>query len=125
MKKLTNKLTNKVNKFIRLLHKLKMVLLKRALVTISKSFIRPQSQLWRDYPWSGINESFHDSLESIQYNCAIRVASRERFYHKLCLKSLYIVYETNAYIGFVNYILSTRDTKISLYVISTSYYSTN
>ena len=80
---------NKINKTISLLHKLQNNLPRAPLITIYKSFIR----LCLDY--GGIlydqtfNNSFHERLESIQYNSALKVrgtirgSSREKLYQKL------------------------------------------
>ena len=79
-------ITNKVNKSIRLLRKLHMILPIRSLVTIYKSFIRPHLDC-RD-------KSFHGNLESIQYSTsltitgAIRGTSRAKLYQELVLPCL-------------------------------------
>ena len=79
-------ITNKVNKSIRLLRKLHMILPIRSLVTIYKSFIRPHLDC-RD-------KSFHGNLESIQCSTsltitgAIRGTSRANLYQELVLPCL-------------------------------------
>ena len=90
-------ITNKVNKFIGLLHKVQMIIPRRSLITIYKSFIRPHLD-YGDIIFDQVfNKSFHDTLESIQHNSsdvslaitgAIRGTSREKLYQELGLESL-------------------------------------
>ena len=62
---------NKVNKTIGLLHKFQLILPRHSLITIYKTFIRPDLD-HRDVIYdSAFNESFHLRLGSIQYNTAI------------------------------------------------------
>ena len=85
---------NKVNKTIGLLRKLQNILPREPLLTIYKLFVRPHL----DYVYiiydQHYNNSFHQKLESIQYNAAlaitgaIRDCSREKFYQKLGFESL-------------------------------------
>ena len=78
---------NKVNKTIWLLCKLQNILPREPLLTIYRSFVRPH--LDQHY-----NNSFHQKLESVQYNAAlaitgaIRGSSREKLYQELGLESL-------------------------------------
>ena len=58
-------ITNKVNKSIVLLCKLQMILPRRSLVTIYKSFIRPHLDYGDIIFDQAFNKSFHDNLESI------------------------------------------------------------
>ena len=58
-------ITNKVSKSIRLLQKLQIILPRRSLVTIYKSFIRPYLDYGDIISDQGFNKSFHDNLESI------------------------------------------------------------
>ena len=58
-------ITNKVNKSIVLLFKLQMILPRRSLVTIYKSFIRPHLDYGDIIFDQAFNKSFHDNLESI------------------------------------------------------------
>ena len=56
-------ITDKVNKSIGLLRKLQMILPRRSLITIHKSFIRPHLD-YRDIIFDqAFNNSFHDNLE--------------------------------------------------------------
>ena len=59
-------ITNKVNKSIGLLHKLQMILPRRSLVIIYKSFIRAHLDYGDIMFDQAFNKSFHDNLESIQ-----------------------------------------------------------
>ena len=82
---------NKVNKTIGLLRKLQNIL---PLLTIYKSFVRPQLDYGAVIYGQHYNNSFHQKLESIQYNAAlaitgaIRGSSREKLYQELGLESL-------------------------------------
>ena len=86
--------TNKINKTIRLLRKLRHSLPRSALLTIYKSFIRPHLDYGDIAYDQAYKESFHQKLESIQYNAslaitgAIRGTSSEKLYHELGLESL-------------------------------------
>ena len=81
-------IVKKVNKSIGLLHKLQMILAIRSVINIYKSFVRPFPLL--DYGDNildqAFNKSFHNNLESIQYNAslaitgAIRGTWREKLY---------------------------------------------
>ena len=79
----------KTNKTLYLLRKLQNLLPRAALITLYKSFIRP----YLDY--GDFNSSFHEKLESIQYNAslaitgAIRGTSREKLYNELGFESLH------------------------------------
>ena len=73
----------KVSRTIALLRKLQHVLPRQALITIYKSFNCPYLD-YRDILYNkAFNESFHQKIESIQYNAclaitgAIRGSSRE------------------------------------------------
>ena len=71
-------ITNKVNKSIGLLRKLQMILSRRLLVTIYKSFIRPHLKYGDIIFDQAFNKSFHDSLESIQYNASLAITGAIR-----------------------------------------------
>ena len=99
-----------------------MILPRRSLVIKNKSFIRSHldySDIIFDHAF---NKSFHDNLESIQYNAslaitgAIRGTSREKLYQELGFESL------QQSCWFANCAPSTRYIKINLHVISTTYY---
>ena len=84
----------KVSRTIALLRKLQHVLLRQTLITIYKSFVRPYLD-YGDILYDKVfNESFHQKIESIQYNAclaiagAIRGSSREKIYQELGLESL-------------------------------------
>ena len=82
-----------MNKSIALLQKLQTILPKPTLLTIYKAFIRPHL-VYRGIIYDqAYNGSFHQKLESTQYNApaitgAIRGASSEKLYQELCLESL-------------------------------------
>ena len=79
-------ITNKVNKSSGILSKLQMTLLRQSLVTKYKSFIRPHLDYNDIIFYQTFNKSFHNNLESIQYNTsltttgAIRGNSKEKLY---------------------------------------------
>ena len=85
---------NKVDKTIGLLRKLQAILARPSLVTIYKAFIRPHLDYGDIIYDQAYKESFHQKLESIQYNAAlaitgaIRGTSREKLYQELGLESL-------------------------------------
>ena len=70
------------------------VLPKITLVTFYKAFVRPHLDYEDILYEQAFNNSFHDRLESIQYNAclaitgAIRGTSREKLYQELALDSL-------------------------------------
>ena len=85
---------NKVNKVIALFCKFQLIFLRHSLITIYKTFIRPHldyGDVIYDRPF---NESFHQRLESIQYNAAIAIAgtirgtSWEKLFQELGLETL-------------------------------------
>ena len=90
---LTN-VSNKISKTIGLLRKLQNILPRPALLTIYKCFIRPHLDYGDIIYDQAYNLSFHQKLESIQYNAAlaltgaIRGSSREKLYQELVLESL-------------------------------------
>ena len=64
---------SKVNKTIGLLRKFQPSFPRKSLVTIYKSFIRPHLD-YRDVVYDrASNESFRQSLESLQYSAAIAI----------------------------------------------------
>ena len=85
---------SKVNKTIELLRKLQKILPRGPLLTIYKLFVRPHLD-FRDIIYDKhYISSFHQKLESIQYNSAlaitgaIRAFSRRKSYQELGLESL-------------------------------------
>ena len=84
----------KVSRTIALLHKLQHLLPRQALITIYKSFIRPYLDYGDIFYDKAFNASFHQKIESVQYNAclaitgAIRGRSREKIYQELGLESL-------------------------------------
>ena len=86
---------SKADKTIELLRKLQAVLARPSLVTIYKAFIRPHLDYGDIIYDQAYKESFHQKLESIQYNAvlaiagAIRGTSREKLYQELSLESFF------------------------------------
>ena len=85
---------SKVNKTIGLLRKLHHILPRSPLLTIYKSFIRPHLDYGDIIYDQAYNTSFHQTLDSIQYNTTlaitgtIRGISKEKLYDELGLKTL-------------------------------------
>ena len=85
---------SKVNKTIGLLRKLHHILPRSPLLTIYKSFIRPHLDYGDIIYDQAYNASFHQKLDSIQYNAAlaitgaIRGTSKEKLYNELGLETL-------------------------------------
>ena len=84
----------KTRKIIGLIRKLQPVILRTALLTIYKSFLRPHLDYGDVIYDRAFNKSFQNKLESVQYNAAlaitgaIRGSSREKLYQELGLESL-------------------------------------
>ena len=85
---------NKVNKTIGLLRKLQYTLPRTSLITIFEWFARPHLD-YGDMIYDRVyNTSFHQNIESIQYNAAlaitsaVRGTSREKLYQDLGFESL-------------------------------------
>ena len=66
---------NKANKIIGLLHKLQNTLPRTSLITIFKSFIGPRLDYGDIVYDRAYNTSFHQNIESIQYNAALAITS--------------------------------------------------
>ena len=119
-------MSNKTSKTIGLLRKLQNILPRPALLTIYKCFIRPHLDYGDIIYDQAYNLSFHQKLESIQYNAAlaltgaIRGSSREKLYQELGLESLqlrrwyrklccfYKIYNKQAP-GYLTKLIPTRD----------------
>ena len=77
-------ITTKVNETIGLLQKLQNTLSRPVLMTMYKAFVRPYLDYGDIIYAEAYNETFHQKLESIQYNAclalsgAIRGLSREK-----------------------------------------------
>ena len=67
----------KVNKSTALLRKLQSILPRHALVTIYKSFIRPHLD-YGDTIYEQAYNSFHQNLETFQYNAALAITGAVR-----------------------------------------------
>ena len=84
----------KISKTIGLLRKLHNLLPRAALITIYKAFIRPHLDYGDILYDQAYNVSFHQKLESIQYNAClaitgtIRGTSKEKLYQEIGLESL-------------------------------------
>ena len=85
---------NKVNKTIGLFRKFQLILPSHSLITIYKTFIRPHLDYGDVIYDRTFNESFHQRLESIQYNAAIAITgtirgtSSEKLFQELGLETL-------------------------------------
>ena len=81
----------KTNKTLHVLRKLQNLLPRAALITLYKSFIKPYLDYGDSIYGQAFNSSFHEKLESIQYNAssAITGASREKLYNELGFESLH------------------------------------
>ena len=85
---------SKVNKTIGLLRKFQLILPRHSLITIYKTFIRPHLDYGDVIYDRAFNESFHQRLESIQYNAAIAITgtirgtSSEKLFQELGLETL-------------------------------------
>ena len=84
----------KVNRGIAILCKLQIVLLREALLTIYKSFIRPHFDYGDVIYDQSYNDSFHAKLESYQYKAALAMTgaikgpSIEKLYQELWIEYL-------------------------------------
>ena len=84
----------KTPKIIGLIRKLKPIILRTALLTIYKSFLRPHLDYGDVIYDRAFNESFQNKLEFLQCNAAfaitgaIRGSSREKLYQELGLELL-------------------------------------
>ena len=87
-----NSVLQKINQTVGLLQKLQGILLRISLITIYKSFTRPHLDYGDIIYDQTFNKSFHEKIESIQYNAAITGAIRGTFskklYQELGLESL-------------------------------------
>ena len=89
-----SKVETKVNKSVGIILKLQNVLPRSALLTVYKSFIRPLLDYGDIIYDKAFNESFHEKLESLQYNAALAItgaikgSSTEKLYEELGLESL-------------------------------------
>ena len=85
---------SKTNRTIGLLRKLQNLLPREALTTIYKAFVRPHLDYGDVLFDQAFNASFHEKLESIQYNAClaltvtIRGTSKEKLYQEVGLESL-------------------------------------
>ena len=88
-KKHMQNVLSKVSKTIKLLRKLQKILPRPPLITIYEYFIRPHLDYGDITYDQAYNVSFHQKLESIEYNVAlaitgaIRRTSREKLYREL------------------------------------------
>ena len=87
---------NKVNKTIGLLRKFQLILPRHSLITIYKTFIRPHLDYGDVIYNHTFNESFHQHLESIQYNAAIAITGTIRHNQEIGLGN---------YIYFIKYFI--------------------
>ena len=84
----------KVNKSVALLRKLRTILPRQPLLTIYEAFIRSHLDYGDTIYDQAYNDSFHQKLESIQYNAALAITGAirgnysEKLYQELGLESL-------------------------------------
>ena len=84
----------RISKTVGLLQKLQDIFPRTSLITIYKSFARPHLDYGEIIYDQTFNESFHQRIESIQYNAGIvitgviRDTSSEKLYQELGLESL-------------------------------------
>ena len=71
-------LLSKLNRTIRLVYKLLAFLPCQSLATVDKEFIRPHFYNWHIIYHQTFNESFHQKMESIQYNSALAITGAIR-----------------------------------------------
>ena len=99
----------KVNRIIGLLWKSQQVLPRTSLITIYKAFIRPHLDYVDVIFDQAFDNSFHQRLESLQYNAAlaitetIRGTSRESLYQELGFESLQSRRWFRNYLSFTKY----------------------
>ena len=99
----------KVNRIIGLLWKFQQVLPRTSLITIYKAFIRPHLDYVDVIFDQAFDNSFHQRLESIQYNAAlaitetIRGTSRESLYQEFGFESLQSRRWFRNYLSFTKY----------------------
>ena len=85
---------SKINRTIGLLRKLQCLIPGSALLTVYKNFVRPHLDYGDTIYEKAYNSSFHQKIESAQYNTclaiigAIRGTSKEKLYDELGLESL-------------------------------------
>ena len=87
-------IANRINTSIGLLRELQKCLPRRSLVAIYRSFIGPHLDYGDVIFDQAYNKSFHESLESLQYNTALAITgamrgtSKKKLYQELGLESL-------------------------------------
>ena len=90
----TKSILNKVNKTTGLLRRFQLILPRHSVITIYKAFIRPHLDYGDVIYDRAFNESFHQRLESIQYNAAIAITGTirgtlsEKLFQELGLETL-------------------------------------
>ena len=79
----------KVNRGIAILHKLKIVLPREALLTVYKSFIRSHSDYGDVIYGQLYDDSFYTKLESYQYKAALAITgAMTRLFTPQCLRDI-------------------------------------
>ena len=92
-------LLKKVNKTVALLRKFQNILPRSALLTIYKCFVRTHLDYGDIIYDQAFNNSFHQKIESLQYNAAlaitgaIRGTSREKIYQELTYRKLCLFFK--------------------------------
>ena len=113
----------KCNKIIGLMKKLSLILSRKSLLTIYKSFVRPNldyADIIYDKP---LNESLKRKIEMVQYNAALIITgafkgtSRDKIYQELGLESLADRRWTRKLIFFHKIILGLLPSNLKDYLI--------
>ena len=87
-------LLKKVNKTVALLRKFQNILPRSTLLTIYKCFVRTHLDYGDIIYDQAFNNSFHQKIESLQYNVALAIAGairktwRKKIYQEIALESL-------------------------------------
>ena len=81
----------KTNRTIRLLRKLQSLLPRAALITIYKAFVRPHLDYGDVLYDQAFNASFHEKLESIQYNACLALTGAVRRTSKVKIDQKYLI----------------------------------
>ena len=97
-----------------LLHELQHILLRHTLITIYKAFICPYLDYGDILYDKALNASFHQKIESIQYNAcltitdAVRGSSREKFIKSWIWNHSNIDSGIKNYFNFIKYIMRSH-----------------
>ena len=83
-----NEKIKKASKEVNVIRKMNLLLPRSSLLAIYKSFVRPHLD-YGDVIYDQPNNSrLSDKIESVQYNAALAISSKEKLYQELGLESL-------------------------------------